>query len=340
MEVNEMPNIILLVIDTLRYDYAMADPYFSDLAKKGMFFERMYSPSTFTNANMTSVRTGMYPIDHGARSWPKTRPISDDIKTIEDYLKEAGYHISNKITMPMVLGETQAFIEDTDLFARKTKHEPFFLYSQYLNIHNKIFYGAGVDTTEKNYRGLIPDAGNFVKLAFQQANKLERETLWVIMSDHGIGLGGDQLAGEGADVGAGQLYDFRVRIYCVILGSDIEPHVLDSAYSLIDLMPTILDYCDIVLEEPQGKSAFDESESNRLVYLEAQSPFSIWPSETPNVFGMTNGKVKLMLTPEGVKFYDLIADPLEKNNLTSSTEDLIYLLTDLLIERAKTNGSD
>jgi hypothetical protein len=55
---------------------------------------------------------------------------------------------------------------------------------------------------------------------------------------------------------------------------------------------------------------------------------------------MTNGKVKLMLTPEGVKFYDLIADPLEKNNLTSSTEDLIYLLTDLLIERAKTNGSD
>jgi hypothetical protein len=105
-------------------------------------------------------------------------------------------------------------------------------------------------------------------------------------------------------------------------------------------MPTILDYCDIVLEEPQGKSAFDESESNRLVYLEAQSPFSIWPSETPNVFGMTNGKVKLMLTPEGVKFYDLIADPLEKNNLTSSTEDLIYLLTDLLIERAKTNGSD
>ncbi len=338
----ELPNIILLVIDTLRYDYAMADPFFNSLAKKGMFFERMYSPSTFTNANMTSVRTGMYPIDHGARTWPKTRPLSDDVKTLEDYLKEAGYHISNKITMPMVLGETQAFIEDTNIFARKTKHEPFFLYSQYLNIHNRIFFGAGVDITEKNYRSLIPNAGNFVKLAFQQAEErqLEREILWVIMSDHGIGLSDDQLAGEGADVGAGQLYDFRIRIYCVILGLDIEPRVLGSAYSLIDLMPTILDYCDIALEEPKGKSAFDESESNRLVHLEAQSPFSIWPSETPNVFGMTNGKVKLMLTPEGVKFYDLTADPLEKNNLTSSTEDLIYLLTDLLIEGVKTNGKD
>lgn len=317
----EMSNIILLVIDTLRYDYAMADLFFNDLTQKGIFFERMYSPSTFTNANMTSLRTGMYPAQHGWRSWPKIYPISNDIKTLEDRLSEAGYHIANRITMPMNLGETQAFIEDKKLFAEKTNHEPFFLYSQYLDIHDGVFYKEvnRMDITEGNYKSLMPEAGNFIKLAFQRLENRQpgRETLWVIMSDHGIGLENDKLVGEGLDVGAGQLYDFRIRTYCLIMGSDIEPIVLSKAYSHIDLMPTILDYCSIPIEDLQGRSAFrdHEIEENRLVHLEAQSPHSIWPSESPNVFGTTNGKVKLMVTPDGAKLYDLEADPDEKNNL-------------------------
>jgi arylsulfatase A-like enzyme len=101
------------------------------------------------------------------------------------------------------------------------------------------------------------------------------------------------------------------------MGSDIEPVVLNKAYSLIDLMPTILDYCDIPAKYLPGRSAFRDHEidENRLVYLEAQSPYSVWPSETPNVFGVTNGKIKLMVTPDGAKLYDLEADPGEKNNL-------------------------
>jgi arylsulfatase A-like enzyme len=259
----------------------------------------------------------MYPAQHGWRSWPKSYPISDDIKTLDDYLYEYGYHLSGRMEIPLQKKVTQVFIEDEDIFQAKTKHEPFFLYSHYLGIHHKIFWGAGVDTSEANYKSLIPGAADFVKLAFQRAKKLEREILWVIMSDHGIGLDNDRLTGEGEDVGAGQIYDFRVRDYCVIMGSDIESTVLNKAYSLIDLMPTILDYCEIPTKDLQGRSAFrdHEIEENRLVHLEAQSPFSIWPSETPNVFGVTNGKIKLMVTPDGAKLYDLEADPGEKNNL-------------------------
>lgn len=322
----ELPNIILLVLDTLRYDYAMADPFFCDLSKKGIFFERMYSASTFTNATMTSLRTGMYPTQHGWRSWPKSYPISEDIKTLEDRLSEAGYHVANRITMPMVLGETQTFIEDKKLFAKKTIREPFFLYSQYMGIHDGVFFKEArkMDITEGNYKSLLPAAGNFIKLAFQRLeNRLPGlATLCVIMSDHGVGLENDKLVGEGLDVGAGQLYDFRIRTYCLIMGSDIEPSVLNKAYSHIDLMPTILDYCGIPTEDLQGRSAFRdyEIEEDRLIHLEAQSPHSIWPSEPPNVFGTTNGKVKLMITPDGAKLYDLQSDPDEKNDLLGKVE--------------------
>ncbi len=316
----EKPNIILLVIDTLRYDYAMSDPYLKELSKKGLFFERMYSPSTFTNANMSSVRSGMYPPRHGWRSWPGTYPLGENIKTLEDFLDENGYCF-NRISMPMKLGETQELIENEKSFQIKTQQEPFFLYSQCVDIHDK--YLLLCDGIYGDYKECVPFAEYFVRTAFKRAESqnFENDILWIIMSDHGIGLEDDKLVDEGFDVGAGQIYDFRNRIYCVLMGSNIEPKVLTSAYSQIDLLPSILDYCEIQPTIPdgflemQGVSVFEEPNPDRYVYLEAQSPNSIWPSEQPNVFGVTDGKFKLMVTPRGHKCYDLTVDPEEKNDL-------------------------
>ena len=145
------PNIILLVIDTLRYDYAMSDPYLKELSKKGLSFERMYSPSTFTNANMSSVRSGMYPPRHGWRSWPKTTPFRENIKAIEDFLDEAGYCF-NRISLPMNVGETQKIVESEKALQTMTRQEPFFLYSHYVDIHDGYFF------EKKEYGGLIPAA--------------------------------------------------------------------------------------------------------------------------------------------------------------------------------------
>ena len=326
----EMKNVILLVIDTLRYDYAMRDPYLKELSEKGMSFERMYSPSTFTNANMSSIRSGMYPPRHGWRSWPGTYPLGDNIKTIEDFLDESGYSY-NAIEMPMNLGETQALIEQGGLFLWMTEQEPFFLYSQCMYIHDERFGHVYVNDSS-DFATFLPPAVDFIKTAFGrvEAQGFDNDTLWIIMSDHGVGMRGDKLGGEGYDVGAGQLYDFRNRIYCVLIGSDIEPQVMTGAYSQIDLLPSILDYCDIPPTIPegylemQGVSVFDEPDPDRYVYMEAQSPNSIWPSEEPNVFGATNGRHKLMMTPDGNKLYDLDADPEEKNDLLAvDTEAMI-----------------
>ena len=320
-----MKNVILLVIDTLRYDFAMNDPYFKELSEKGLFFDRMYSPSTFTYSNLSSVRSGMYPPRHGWRSWPKIYPLGDNIKTLEHFLDEAGYSF-NGINLPCALFNTQKNIEDKSLFIGRTQQEPFFLYSHCWYIHDSRF--SSHSESEKDYATFLPPAVDFIKTAFDRADaqNFDNDTLWIIMSDHGVGMKDEVLAGEGIDAGAGQIYDFRNRIYCVLIGPGIEPEVLPGAYSQIDLLPSILDYCDIQPTIPdgflemQGVSVFEEPDPDRYVYLEAQSPHSIWPSEEPNVFGATDGKFKLMITPEGDKFYNLVVDPEEKNDLSKSID--------------------
>ena len=327
-------NIILLVIDSLRHDYAMDDPFFKGLSGGGLSFERMYSPSTFTNSNMSSVRTGMYPPRHGWRAWCsvttpadwKTPSIKENIKTLEDFLREAGYRVANEITMPMKIRETQGFIYDENVFRDMTAQEPFFLYSQYMGIHRGVLERR--DFRVDNYRGFIGDAGSFVGKAFGLAEKygFDDRTLWVVMGDHGMRLDGDVRAVETRCNGAGQIYDYRNRIYCTLMGPGIEPRVISSACSQVDLLPTILDYCDIPQTIPegfleiQGVSAFKEPDPDRYVYLEAQSPFSRWPSHVPNVFGATDGKMKLVLTPEGFKCYDLVNDPGERDDKLSFVE--------------------
>jgi len=179
-----------------------------------------------------------------------------------------------------------------------------------------------------HYRSLLSDARTFIEKAFDQAKEcdFDNKTFWVIMGDHGIRLDGDVKVVETRDAGAGQIYDFRNRIYCVLIGPGIEPRVLHNVCSQIDLLPSILDYCEIPQTVPedfleiQGVSAFKESDPDRYVYLEAQSPYSRWPSKTPNVFGATNGRIKLMLTPEGFKYFDLVNDPNETDDKLSFVE--------------------
>ena len=319
----------MLIFDTLRYDYAMENPVFKELSQKGLFFERMYSPSTFTNAIMTSVRTGMYPPRHGWRTWPESHPIGDNIKTIGSFLEDAGYTVSDDITMPTPFGEdrTEIYTSNINAFKEKTSQEPFFLYSQYLRIHDGLFR-THRDMTDKNYLSLVSRAGHYANRAYEyiMRQKFDNEILFIISSDHGVGLEKERLSSMELDVGAGQIYDFRNRAYCVFIGRKIKPQVLKSAYSLIDILPSILDYCGIDTTVPdgflemQGVSVFGDPEPNRYVYMEAQSPYSIWPSEWPNVFGATNGKVKLMLTPEGYKFYNLVLDPEEEKDLFSGQD--------------------
>lgn len=103
------PDVILVVLDTVRFDRLMppnqaspseamsiADrlPTLAKLADDSVVFDRAYSTSNFTLASHASLFTGLYPSEHGAHYTREKRfgaPLSDQHQTLAELLAESGY---------------------------------------------------------------------------------------------------------------------------------------------------------------------------------------------------------------------------------------------------------
>jgi len=98
-------NIVLITIDALRADHLSCygyhrntSPNIDKIAEKGIVFNNVISPSSWTTPSMVSLFTSVYPINHGIiKGFAKGREIhnqkvfSDDIITLAELLKANGY---------------------------------------------------------------------------------------------------------------------------------------------------------------------------------------------------------------------------------------------------------
>ena len=165
------PNIMILLIDTLRADhladygyYRLTDPFLSEFGKRGIRFARAYSQSSHTKVATTSLFTGLLPPFHKVRraGHPslenKNRIMSDvlseDLITLPEVLKKAGYITGAFVTNPHLrpfFGFDQGFdtyqyldsstraevLNNTVLrwLRRQPKNRPFFVYVHYMDVH-------------------------------------------------------------------------------------------------------------------------------------------------------------------------------------------------------------
>jgi arylsulfatase A-like enzyme len=90
------PNIVLIVIDTLRADHVgcygyqrPTTPALDALAARGVRFEEAISQAPYTKASTASLITGLYPSVHGALG--PSDAIAPAATTMASYLKRAGY---------------------------------------------------------------------------------------------------------------------------------------------------------------------------------------------------------------------------------------------------------
>ena len=89
------PNIILLMVDTLRRDAVSAyggendTPHIDQLARDGVLFENAYSNAPWTLASMSTIFTGFSPWVHQATN-PESR-LSDQLPTLAEHLGDLGY---------------------------------------------------------------------------------------------------------------------------------------------------------------------------------------------------------------------------------------------------------
>ncbi len=90
------PNIVVIVIDTLRADHLSCygyhrptSPRIDALAESGTLFENASSVSSHTRPATASLMTGLYPAVHGAVGFKGS--VSPDVRTLSELLSEAGY---------------------------------------------------------------------------------------------------------------------------------------------------------------------------------------------------------------------------------------------------------
>ena len=94
-----LPNIVLVLVDELRYDEVVRDtrqefvvlPNIDSLAKEGISFSNFYSVSTICSPNRASLLTGQYPMMHGVVDNTDRTRLSGFIPTFPQVLQENGY---------------------------------------------------------------------------------------------------------------------------------------------------------------------------------------------------------------------------------------------------------
>lgn len=97
------PNVLLITIDTLRADhvgaYGSSDartPTIDALAKEGVRFADATAQANTTGPSHTTMLTGLYPHDHGARL--NGVPISHEVRTLPEMLAEQGYQTAAAVS--------------------------------------------------------------------------------------------------------------------------------------------------------------------------------------------------------------------------------------------------
>lgn len=359
-------NVIILMIDGGRLDRASSSPIFNKLKTNSAFFSQSVTYGPHTIAAMHAVFSGTYGNRTGTNSyWSTFKFKKNKFKTLTEYLHDLEYYtladVVNELVIPKQ-GFNKFLIHDElkdDLTLRhcnfleemnkiNSEGKNFFLYLQYSNIHTGIMnevlrvydnfsteYFSNKEKNRQRYDKLFKDAENYLETVLQQIKTLEldKNSLLLIMSDHGISIG--EKIGERA-YGA-FCYDYTLRTFTYFLYPEIKPIEIKQQVRTIDFMPTILDYLNIPLSEKfekiDGESLLPLINGTlmeeKLAFSETGNPLKDnRPPENPNTKSIRSSKWKLIFNEydDSKELYNLESDPSEENNLIGKNLEIENIL--------------
>lgn len=354
------------MIDGGRLDRAQKSPFFNKLQTKSVFFSNSVTYGPHTIAAMHAVFSGSYGCRTGTNSyWSTYKFKKDRFKTLTEYLHDASYYTCADIVNELVIpkqGFDEFLIHDEhkdNLIERhssflerlKKKNDEginFFLYLQYSNIHTGIMnevlkvydnfskeYFENIELNKKRYDNLFKKAEQYLQVILQKITSLslDKNSLILIMSDHGISVG--EKVGERA-YGA-FCYDYTLRTFTYFLYPEINPIEISQQVRTIDFMPTILDYLQISpdhnYELMDGESLLPlingKSLKEKIAYSETGNPLDTKrPPEKPNIKSIRTSNWKLIFNEYNntKELYDLANDPFEQINLIGNGLEIEKIL--------------
>ena len=274
------PNLVLIVVDTLRADrttpYAPrvdTTPELARWAARGVVFERALAQSSWTKISMASLFTSLWPRSHALRE--VRDGLGESARTLAELLGEAGYRCYGVQTngwLDQSFGFQQGFEryvfpagrgaawpkpgvwphvdrvldETTRLLAAHDPAEPFFLYLHFMDVHE---YAAPPEFKRfgSDAGGAYLAAVNWVDDGLRRVREaLEADGLadrsWIVLaSDHGESLGEHGREGHARDLRAPVLH-----VPLVIRPPfALEPLRIAAQVRNLDIAPTLLELAGV-----------------------------------------------------------------------------------------------
>ena len=278
------PNVVLILVDTLRADYTTpygsgqdTSPELASWADRGTLFERVRSQSSWTKMSMASLLTSLWPRSHGIRE--AQDGLADEAVTLAEVLNDAGYatygvqtngwlHQSfgfhqgfDRYMFPKTGGDRRLgraslwphadrVVEEGErLLEAHDRAKPFFLYLHFMDVHE---YAAppSFKTFGTDSRGAYLAAIRWVDDAVTRVRKklaaagYLEDTVIVFGADHGETFGEHGVHGHARNVLTPVVWVPLV----IRLPFRVEPPVrVATQVPNVDLAPTLLDLAGVTI---------------------------------------------------------------------------------------------
>ena len=370
-------NVIIIMIDGGRYDRAIESNFYKKLKEKSVCFSQPITYGPHTIAAMHATFSGCYGIRTGTDSyWSTYKFKKNQFKTITEYLHDQNYYTSADVISEIVIpkqGFDEFQIHDEnhdDLTSRHLEliektyanNQNFFLYLQFSDIHTgisnevlKVYdnfskeYFKNKKLNEKRYDKLFKKSEFYLEKILEKINSLglEKNSIILIMSDHGISTG--EKIGERA-YGA-FCYDYTLRTFAYFFMPGFNPIEISQQIRTIDFMPTILELLHISLDKNYSKLDGEsllpliggQKITEKIAYSESGNPLEEKkPPKTPNIKSVRTSKWKLIINMynNSKELYDLEKDSEENTNLIDTNLEIQEILWKKFLEIQSTSIND
>ena len=325
------PNLLVITIDTLRADHLgcygykkHTSPAIDALAKESVLFEHAYSSVPLTLPSHATMFSGQYPEKHGLRDnghfvW-KGGPL------VAELLRQNGYKTAAFVSgtpLAFGFGLNRGFqIYDDDFTGGERRADqttnralqwlkgatgPYLLWIHYYDPHAEYEPPKDVQKFADPYDGEIAfvdrEIGKLLK-------SVSNQTVVILTADHGESLGE-----HGETTHAVFVYNSTLHVPLMIRAPGWSVARRSEAVTLADIAPTLLEFAGLRPVNMDGRSLF-KPVPDRTLFAEslyAQRNYGYAP-----LFAAIRQNRKMILAPDP-EFYDLTADPNEKNNIVKSS---------------------